>query len=190
MVTDDLKVKPVLDLLTINNFVVEIERVPVVRYLVQNVTMPDLTLPEVRRGTPFQVIMETGDHIEFSPVTFDFLVDEELLNYRTVFYWMTGLGFHDSYKQFEEFMKGLYTKHGIKKSGSSYESSGAFQFSDVILTITTNHKNPYMKIRFKDCYPTNVGSLALSVSDGDSSPVTATATFQFTGMEIEVLGDN
>ncbi len=174
--------KPVLDLLTINNFIVEIERVPVIRYLVQNVTMPDLTLPEINRPSPFLNIMEVGDHCVFGPVTFDFLVDEELLNYQTIFYWMCGLGFPEKYEQFEDFMNGVYEKYGIKKT--EIHKGGAFQFSDINLTITSNHKNPYLKIRFKDCFPTNLSAVALSVTDGDASPVSSSVTFQFTGMEI------
>lgn len=176
---------PVLDLLTVNNFYVEIERLPVVRYLVQNVTMPDLTLPEVRRPTPFQAIMETGDHCEFSPIIFDFLVDEELLNWKVIWYWMVGLGFPEKYGQFEEFMDGVYKKYGIKKS--EVEGGGAFQFSDVILTITSNHKNPLLQIKFKDAFPTNLGALALSVTDGDASPINASVTMNFTGMELKEL---
>lgn len=180
--------KPILDLLTINNFVMEVDRIPVIRYLVQNVTMPDLTLPEIARPSPFQNIYETGDHCVFGPVTFDFLVDEELLNYRTIFYWMNGLGFPEKYEQFEQFMTGIYEKHGIRKTETN--GSGVFQFSDINLLITSNHKNPYFRIRFKDCFPTNLGAIALSVTDGDASPVTASVTFQFTGMDIETLNSN
>lgn len=181
--------QPVLDLLTINNFYVEIERLPIIRYLVQNFTLPDITLPEVRRQSPFQAIMETGDHCEFGPITFDFLVDENLTNYRAVYYWLNGLGFPEKYEQFDEFLNGVYQKHGIKKSESS-GNSGAFQYSDISLTITSNHKTPIMNLIFKDCFPTNLGAIALSVTDGDSSPITASVTMQFTGMQIKVNGED
>lgn len=180
-------VTPILDLLTVNNFYVEVERLPIIRYWVQNVTLPDLTLPEVRRPSPFQNIMEVGDHCEFGPLTFDFLVDEELVNWQAMFYWMNGLGFPEKFGQFADFVAGVYKKHGIKEK-ENLGHSGAFQFSDVTLTITSNHKTPLMTMTFKDCFPTNLGAIAMSVSDADSSPITASVTLQFTGMELRVKG--
>lgn len=186
MVGDETFTKNVLDLLIVNNFYVEIERVPLFRYQIQSVGMPDVSLAPAPRHTPFLKINEVGDHCEIGNVSFEFLVDEELQNYRMIWYWMQGLGFPDKYEEFEEFMKGIYKRWGIKETQKEFQK-GKFQFSDINLTIISNQNNPTHKIRFLDAFPTSLTGLQMNVTDTSAEPVKATATFAFSGMEFSAV---
>lgn len=176
---------PILDNLLVNSFVMDIERVPLFRYNVQSVNLPDVSLPEVRRNSPFQNIAEVGDHCEFGSVSFEFKVDEELQNYQLIYYWMVGLGFPERYEQFEQFLNGVYEKYGIKKVED--KTSRLFQFSDINLVILSNQNIPTHQIKFLDAFPNNLAGLNLNVTTTSTDPVTATASFNFTGMEIKSL---
>ena len=175
-----------LDLLLVNNFYVEIEKIPLFRYQVQSVAMPDITLAPTARHTPFLKINEVGDHCDIGNVSFEFLVDEELQNYRIIWYWMQGLGFPDKYEEFEEFMKGVYKRWGIREMQSEFQR-GKFQFSDIGLIIISNQNNPTHKIKFFDAFPTSLTGLQMNVTDTSAEPVKATATFAFSGVEFAAI---
>lgn len=171
---------PILDHLNNNSFEMEVLRIPIFKYAVQNANLAGLSIPEVRQGSPFQAIMQVGDCVAFDPITFDFLVDENLDNWLVFYYWITGLGFNKSFEQFNDFISGVYERYGIKKEKDIILS----QFSDVTLTMLTNHKNPYLTFRFIDCFPTTLSPLTLTTTDGDAQPIMASITFQYTGMEV------
>lgn len=177
---------PILDLLTVNNFVLEIERLPGVKFMVQSVSLPDVSLGEVGYPSPFQNIKAVGERCEFGNVTAQFLVDEELRNWQTIYYWMTGLGFPKEFDEFKSFAGGHYDKHGIKGVEFS-QHSGGFQFSDISLVVVSNHKNPILEFRFQDCFPTSLGGVSMSVTNTDAEPITSSVTFQFTGMDIKII---
>lgn len=172
--------KPILDHLNNNSFEMEVLRIPIFKYAVQGANLSGLSIPEVRQGTPFQPIMQTGDNVSFDPITFDFLVDEGLDNWLVFYYWITGLGFNKNFDQFNDFISGVYERYGITKEKDIVLS----QFSDISVTMLTNHKNPYLTIRFVDCFPTSLSPITLTTTDVDSQPVQASVTFQYTGMEI------
>lgn len=173
-----------LNFLNINSFVMEIARLPVMKYSVQEITFPDTSLPEVKMGNPFRAINATGDHIVQEDFTFTFLVDEAMANYRALLSWMKGLSFPDCYEDYDNFISG---KTGSQELLTLSNSKIGNQYSDITVTILTNHKNPSIKYTLRDCFPVNLSGFAVNVTDTDSVPVVATCSMKFTGFEIEVL---
>jgi hypothetical protein len=160
----------------------EIARIPVMKFMVQSVSFPGLSLPEVEQGSPFLKINQAGDHVIYDDFTFTFLIDEKMNNYRCLQYWIEGLGFPDKYKRFEEFIKSISPDPNFQTFSQNPMIN---QFSDITVTILTNHKNPQFTYRFKDAFPTNLSGFEASVDSTDSTPIIATATMKFTGMEID-----
>ena len=173
-----------LNFLNINSFVMEIARIPVMKFGVQEITFPDTSLPEVKMGNPFRAVNAVGDHIMQEDFTFTFIIDEAMANYRALLAWMQGLGFPEDYKQHEEFING---RTGSKELLSLSNSRIGNQFSDITVTILTNHKNPSIRYTMRDCFPVNLSGFSVNVTDSDSTPVTATCSMKFTGFDIEVL---
>lgn len=157
---------------------------PVMKFGVQEITFPDTSLPEVKMGSPFRAVNTTGDHIVQEDFTFTFIVDEMMSNYRALLAWMQGLGFPEDYKQYDDFING---KTGSKELLTISNSRIGNQFSDITVTILTNHKNPSIKYTMRDCFPVNLSGFAVNVTDTDSVPVVATCSMKFTGFDIEVI---
>lgn len=171
-----------LNQLNINGFVMEVARIPVLKYAIQEVTFPDISLPEAKQPTPFQAINQVGDHIVHEDLTFTFLVDEQMNNYRAIYHWMRGLAFPEKFEEFERFVRGITGDDNIKTFGSSTRLN---QFSDVTITILSNHKNPIFKYRLLDAFPVSLSGFSASVTESDTQPITATCAMKFTGFEIE-----
>ena len=55
--------------------------------------------------TPLKDIPVPGDKLTYSPLTMDFLVDENLENYREIHGWLVGLGFPTDRKEFRDLLR-------------------------------------------------------------------------------------
>jgi hypothetical protein len=100
------------------------------------------------------VLEESGDHITYEELTFDFLVDENLLNYRKLYKWMRE-----------------NTRVGIADTTS------------IFIHATDNNKMfQGVELEFLEAFPIELGELEME-SDGDVPEVTCTITFKFTAFD-------
>lgn len=174
-----------LNHLNVNSFILEVSRLPMLKFSVQEVSFPDVSLPEVQQSNPFQVINLAGDHLICQDLSFTFLVDEKMNNYRSLYHWMRSLAFPDCHEEFSNFVKGITPKQfGMDSIVGSLRSS---QFSDVTITMLSNHKNPIIRYTMLDAFPINLSGFSINVTDSDSVPVTASCSMKFSGMKIENL---
>ena len=70
------------------SFQIDIPLAPSVSEWVQSVSVPGITLGEANIETPFVRQPEPGDKLIFSPLSFSFIVDEEMKNWTEMFNWM------------------------------------------------------------------------------------------------------
>lgn len=171
-----------LNQLNVNGFVMEISRIPIIKFSCQEVAFPDVSLPDAKQPTPFQQINQVGDHIIHEDFSFTFLVDEKMNNYRCIYHWMRSLAFPEKYEEFALFVQGITGNDNIESFTANKRIN---QFSDVVVTILSNHKNPIFKYRFIDAFPVSLSGFNVSVTDTDTVPVTVTCAMKFTGMIIE-----
>lgn len=170
-----------LNALNINGFVLEIARIPILKYTVQEIQFPGVSLSPVEQSNPFLKIQQVGDHLSYDELSFTFMVDEKMMNYRCIYQWMKGLGFPDDYTDYAKFIKGITGDENLEAVTNNDRLN---QFSDVTITLLTNHKNPQLVYRLKDAFPTNLSGFSAQVTNSESTPVTANCTMQFTTMEI------
>ena len=149
--------------------------------MVQEIQFPGVSLPPVEQSNPYLKIQQVGDHLAYDEISFTFMVDEKMMNYRCIYNWMKGLGFPDDYDEFVDFIKGVT---GDENLLTFTDNPRLNQFSDVTITLLTNHKNPQLVYRLKDAFPTNLSGFSAQTTNSESTPVTATCTMQFTTMEI------
>jgi len=148
------------------NFKFMLKRAPAMTYTGQKVALPSLTLPMVNQPTQFVDIPRHGDKISFEPLTLDFLIDEDLQNYKEIFNWMVELGFPENHGQHARAL-------------SKAKGSGEGLYSDATLSILNSAKNVNHNVIFHDVWPTSLSSLNFDLTTSESNYLFCTATFAY-----------
>lgn len=152
-----------------NGFKFAITKLPDVTFFAQNVNLPGITLGEPTFATPFSTQPVPGDTLSYDQLTLNFLVDENMSNYRIIYNWIVALGFPESYDQYIVGQAGDTTAYGEL----------AKNYSDATLQILDSSNNPIQSIQFFDVFPTTIESLSFASTNDDVNYLVGTATFKF-----------
>ena len=147
-----------------NNFHFEIMTLPKVSGFAQRFNMPGVRLSPATQATGNVDMSIPGDKLVFEELEIQFLVDENLENFMEVFHWMVYLAFVRDTEQFYKLYKG---------------ETRFTETSDIILTTTTNKKNPNSRIHFVDAFPTNLTPVEFTNVDSTQMPVIASIMFGY-----------
>ena len=150
-----------------NGFSFVLKKIPNIVYFTHSVILPGLNLEAAEVSTPFSNFPEPGDKLFFNDLSIDFKVDEDLENWKEIFYWMAGLGTPESFGQYKT-LKDLDTENNKTEIKS-----------DATLTILTSHSNANIQILFIDCWPSSLTDLQLDFKTQDVEYVDATVTFKY-----------
>ena len=74
-------------------FKLKINKVPKVDFLAVGANLPGITLGTALQPTYLKDIDLPGDKLVYDDFRVNFIVDEDLENYRQIYNWMVGLGF-------------------------------------------------------------------------------------------------
>ena len=154
-----------------NGFRFSIARIPEVTYFIQEVALPEISLPAVDQMTPFVRAPTTGDIPEFEELRIQFLVDSMMNNYRALFNWIRGLGFPEKNPQ--------YTAQ-VKDGRSRRMSENASASSDATLSILGNTNNVIQTVNFRDCFITSLSTLNFTSTASDVQYLIGAASFRYT----------
>ena len=185
-----------LDYASPTQFKFQITKLPKVEYFCTSVNLPAVAISEVRQPTPFVDVPLPGTTLTYSPLTMNFLVDENLENFQEIHGWLRGLGFPESYTEYADGLAAgadrapnssgaVSSEPGKVKYGAP--SQAAF-FSDATLIILTSKNNPIKEVRFRDVYPTNIGELTYDQQAGDVQYLSASVTFNYRGYDFANVG--
>lgn len=152
------------------SFTVMVERLPNVEFFVQRAMIPAVSATPIQQPAPLQNYYETFDRLTYAEFDLGFVVDERMNNYREVLAWMEGLGSPETTDQFKNLMK---TRDKAQ--------------SDITVIANNSHKNPNIKITYKNCFPIALSSINLSVVAGDIQYPEVSATFRYDTFEIEEI---
>jgi hypothetical protein len=155
-------------LLNPNEFRFYIHRAPYLNFFVQTVELPTITLNPVETENPFTTIPYPGDHIAWEELRVEFLVDEDLQGYRELYSWIRGLGFPESFEEYQEAVVNM-----------RYNNRNEAVFSDVSVFTNTGSRNVNIEYHFVDAMPISVTAPRLSSANPDIPVVTSTATFAY-----------
>lgn len=150
-------------------FELTIARLPETTFNVRSLSLPGMNSSPVLRPTPFVNTPLPGDHIEFSPFTIEFMLDENMENYIEIYLWMIALYFPDDFNQY--------------KSLSQVKPGGFGLVSDISLSVLSSGFNKNRTIQFTDAFPTSLGEINFSSQTSDTEYTTCTAQFYFTKFE-------
>ncbi|MCX8008201.1 MAG: phage tail protein [Patescibacteria group bacterium] len=158
-----------LDLSNATLFKLQFSRFPNLEFSVFQVVLPGMTFGETVQPTAIYDIKLPGDKLLYDPLVVSFLVQEDFENYFEIVRWMYGLAKPITTEQRRELEQ---KKH---------------RYSDAILTMLTNKRNPYFRFKFINCFPISISSLTLDATMVDAGPLTADVTLQFMNMESEKI---
>ena len=145
---------------------------PKVDFFCNSARIPEITLATATQPSYLKDIDVPETKLSFGDLTIQFLVDENLENYRIVHDWMYGLGFPETAKQFKDL---LSDPDDVTQPGDMKE-----QFADGTLRILNSNFNEVAKVKFLDMFPVSLSSLDFDATSTDVNYFTAQATFKYT----------
>jgi hypothetical protein len=164
-----------------SQFKFSILQLPQVDYFVNACNLPGINMGEAIFPTPFRNIPVLPDKLTYENLEITFIIDENLQNYRQLHDWMTAIAFPKDREQFSAFRTNNQDR--VRSSGrqGSVRTTipDAGMYSDANLIILTNKNNPILEVRFSNVYPVALSAIQYTQDNTDTTPLTATATFQY-----------
>jgi len=158
-----------LNPLSPNGFNFSISKVPDVTFFCQQASLPGITLGDPSFSTPFSTQPLPGDTLSYEPLTVQFIIDENMLNYNIIYNWIVALGFPESYQQYTTLLAGDTVQY----------DELAKNYSDGVLQILDSNNNPVRSVTFYDLFPTALETLTFASTNVDVSYLIGSATFKF-----------
>ena len=179
-------------------FKFSIIKLPKVEFFITTANLPGISLGVAEQITPLKDIPLPGDRLQYDTLTIQFLVDENLENYREIHGWLTGVGFPKNYEQFQV-LQGAGTDRfpstqNVGTQGELGEIKKATQddgglYSDATLMILTSKNNANLEVRFRNIYPTSLSGLDYNQQAADVDYLTATVSFEYAIYEFATVGN-
>ena len=187
-----------LDYASPTQFKFQIIKLPKVEYFCTAANVPGINLGTAEQITPLKDIPLPGDRLQYDTLTIQFLVDENLENYREIHGWLTGVGFPKNYEQFQT-LQGASTDRfpSTQNTGTSKEigeikkatQDDGGLYSDATLMILTSKNNANLEVIFRNIYPTSLSGLDYNQQATDVDYLTATVTFEYAIYEFATVGN-
>lgn len=162
--------------LYVNSYQFNIAKLPEVTYFVQETQIPPIDLGVARQTSSVHDLKMPGETMEYSDMSFSFIVDEELKNWNSIYFWMIGLGYPEGHD--------IYTKYLLDMKNQNDYSELSKGFSDGTLTLLDSSNNPKQIFTFVDMFPINLSGFNFESTGGDTQPAVATATFAYSYYKI------
>lgn len=137
---------------------------PNLEYFAQGVTHPGSTVSPLELGTPrITSIPLAGDKITYGSLGLDIILDEGMTSYKEMQDWL---------------------ENTLELNQSSNTDTKFNPYQDITVGILSSHNNSNVQIRYKDCIPTNIGSISLTANTSTVQFLTFNVEFRFSSFEI------
>jgi hypothetical protein len=153
-----------------NGFMFSVKKLPQINFFCQQVNLPGITLGAPEFGNPFNVAPIPGETLTYDTLEVQFLIDENMENYRSIYNWIVALGFPENYTQYLNF---------VNSNEISQISELAKNYSDSTLTILGSNNKPVQNIQFHDTFPISISSLTFQSTNQDVQYLVGSATFRY-----------
>lgn len=135
-----------------NKYQLVVARLPNVQFFTQSITLPNISLSNVRVQNPYTSLPVPGNQITYDPLTVNYAVDEDMQAWFEIYDWMTNLGNPESLDKL-----GSLTKTPGKNNSVT---------SDATLLVKTNANNINIKFHFFDLFPTDLSGVTFTSTEG------------------------
>ena len=172
-------------------------KLPKVEFFVTTANLPGISLGVAEQITPLKDIPLPGDRLQYDTLNIQFLVDENLENYREIHGWLTGVGFPKNYEQFQNVQGAATDRFPTTENVGTSKELGAIRkstqdegglYSDATLFVLTSKNNSNLEIRFRDLYPISLSGLDFNQQATDVNYLTANVTFEYKIYEFANVG--
>lgn len=153
-----------------NGFNFSVSKIPNITFFCQQANLPGLTFGEPEFANPFRSIPVPGDIITYDTLQINFLIDEDMSNYRSIWNWIIALGFPQSYEQYITF---------VSADQSGVLNELAKNYSDATLEILSSTNNIAATVQFVDIFPVSLDSVLFQSTNQDVPYLVGTATFRY-----------
>jgi hypothetical protein len=143
-------------------YVLTFPEVPDMVYFCQKANIPGVTLGQALQETPNLDLYHSGTKLTYGTFEINFLVNEDLSAWTTIYNWMIDLSSVES----------TYTK---RREGRK----------QAILTVMSNQNNPKIRVKMMNLYPISISDLEFDTTLSAEEHITATASFRYDWFEIE-----
>lgn len=142
-----------------------VNRLPEMNFFVQSVTLPGITMGGTEQPTPLRQVPIPGDRVTYSELDVSFKIDEDMINYISIFNWIRALGFPDDTEQYQQLDSESQLTGGI--------------YSDGNLIILSSAMNPNIRIDIFDMFPISLSPIEMNTRDTSIEYLEATVSFRF-----------
>lgn len=142
-----------------NNFTFTFEKIKDAAFTCQSVSLPSLSMGVMDVPTTQLDFQVPGSKLIYDPLAFEFIVDDDLANYKSIQEWF--LEMRDP------------TSNNWKDL-----------LSDCTLTILTNQKNPLSNVKFYHAFPQSLSELNFNYSTTSPQILKATISIEYMYYEI------
>jgi hypothetical protein len=153
-----------------NGFMFSIQKLPEVNFFCQQANVPGITIGTPEFGNPFNTSPIPGDTLTYDTLNVQFLVDENMANFKSIHNWIVALGFPENYSQYINF---------LNQQELTTTSELAKNYSDATLTILGATNKPVQSILFHDLFPMSIDSLVFQSTNQDVQYLIGNATFRY-----------
>ena len=167
-------------------------KIPKVEFFVHTANIPGISLGTATVPSPLYDYPVPGDKINYQSLDISFLVDENLNNYKELHDWISGLGFPSNHQQFADLQAtgadrfpgstASSVAMGSKRTPAPLAEGGIY--SDATLTVLNSKNIAKTEIRFKNVYPTSLGSLSYDIKASDVDYLQVQASFNYLHYDI------
>lgn len=159
-----------------NSFKFQIAKLPNVTYTCQSANLPQLSLGAAMQQTPFVDIPHPGDKVSFGEFIIQFLINEDMSNYKELYDWVASIGVPSGGDQY-----GQLTRRASVYKPEQYNNA----FSDAALIILNSNNIPVVRLNFQDLWPTSVEGLNFDITSSGMEYFVGTASFRYKVFTIE-----
>ena len=153
-----------------NGFQFNINKLPELDFFCQQVNLPGITLGNVEQMNPFVNNHIPGEILSYDQLQIQFLVDNQMKNYKAVYNWLVALGFPNNYDQYKALIAG--DKNNYSELAKNY--------SDGTLSILTGTNTVTQQVQFIDLFPLSLESMMFQSTNTDVQYLVGSATFRYT----------
>lgn len=139
-------------------YLLKLEKFEGVDFFCQTANIPDVSMPVTEVASPFRNLpIVPGGGVTFGDFSVRFIVDEDLVNYNSIYKWIRDNGNADQMQRTTE-------KSDIYTNGQ--------------LNIVTSQYNPAFIIDYRDIFPISLSGLQFDATMTDVEYITAEVTFK------------
>jgi hypothetical protein len=176
--TGVMAVIPSTNYLRPNSFKFQIAKLPNVTFTCQSANLPQLSLGAAMQQTPFVDIPHPGDKVSFGEFIIQFLINEDMSNYKELYDWVASIGVPSGGDQY-----GQLTRRANVYNPEKYNNA----FSDAALLILDSNNRPVVRLNFEDLWPTSVEGLNFDITSSGMEYFVGTASFRYKVFTIQQL---